>query len=127
MSAMTQVEVLRAACCVAMLDKELDDREFRVLQKLAHEAGVGAASLNAMIDRARRDEKFFEQQFRVMKADPDETMKTLLAVAVSDRGLELNERVVLHHFAQKLGMDDARFDQLLSAAEKNVSGETATQ
>ena len=123
---MTLVEVLRAACCIAMLDQQLDHKEFVVIKKIAAEAGVGDASLNAMLDRAKRDDNFYKKQFDVLKADADDAMKKLFGVAVADRELEANELEVLKHFASVLGMDDARFDQLLQAAKKYAGDQPAS-
>jgi len=58
--AMRQVELLRAACCVAGVDGHASDAEQLILQRLADEAGVGAASLSAMIELAETDEQFYE-------------------------------------------------------------------
>ena len=115
-----KVEVLRAACCVAGLDGTISDNEMPILQGLATEAGVGAASFKAMRDRATTDPKYYEQQFRFLRGDPDETIKTLLRVAVADGELHPNERVVMQVFATKLGISEDRYHQLLTAAEQIV-------
>jgi len=117
---MKSVEVLRAACCVAGLDKQITDRERAYLLQIAAHAGVGQVSLNAMIDRAVRDPAFFQEQFRIIRADSEQTMRVLFGVACADHELTMDERIVLHHFAQVLGMDDKRFNELLVAAERNV-------
>lgn len=117
-----KVEVLRAACCIAGLDGTIGEAEMPLLQKLASEAGVGAASFKAMRDRATSDPKYYEQQFRFLRNAPDETMKTLLRVAVADGDLHPNERVVLQAFASKLGVSDERYGQLLTAAEQIIGG-----
>lgn len=120
-----QVEVLRAACCVAGLDREVCEKERPLLERLAEAAGVGRASLSAMIDRARSDQNFFTEQFRMLRNCPDEAFKVVLSVAIVDGALSENERVVLHHFAQKLGLTDERFDQLMAAADKRVASNAA--
>lgn len=117
---MHNVEILRAACCIAGLDEHVCEKEMPALQHLAQRAGVGEASLNAMIDRARRDQNFYEQQFEIIKTDPDSTMKQLLEVAVADNDISRAERIVLAHFAEQLGMAAQRFDELLTAAQKTV-------
>lgn len=118
--AMQGVEVLRAACCVAGIDGEVCDHEHPLLQRLADAAGVGSVSLNAMIDRAKSDPSFFEQQFEIFKTDPEDTMKMLFRIAIADGVLARSERVVLQHFATKLGMTEDRYDELLAAAEKHT-------
>lgn len=121
MSTMDKVEVLRAACCIAGLDKQVCEREGKILQKLAAEVGVGKASLAAMIERAEKDPNFYQEQFRIARGDPDRAIKTLLVLAASDHAITLEERVILQHFAQKLGIDEARFDKLMAAAEKQAA------
>ena len=56
--AMRQVAILRAACCVAGADGHTSDAEQRVVKRLADEAGVGDASLEAMIERFPKDLEF---------------------------------------------------------------------
>ena len=120
---MRRVEVLRAACCIAAIDGDVCEKEHPLLQRLAKEAGVGGASLEAMINRAREDQSFFEKQFDIFKTDPDETMKTLFRIAIADGVLTQGERVVLRHFAEKLGLPEDRFDAFLTAAEKHAKAE----
>lgn len=120
MSVMKNVEVLRAACCIAGLDKQIDPQELKILQKLANHAGVGKASLEAMMNRARDDETFHQEQFEIIQADPDRTMKAMFIVAIADKVLTKDERVVLYQFSKKLGMSNDRYNQLLAAAEKHI-------
>lgn len=115
-----KVEVLRAACCVAGLDGTISEKEMPLLQALATDAGVGAASFKAMRDRATSDRNYYEQQFRFLRGDPVDSMKTMLRVAVADGALHPNERVVLDVFAKKLGLSDEKYQQLLAAAEQIV-------
>lgn len=116
MEAMTKVEVLRAACCVSGVDGEAGDAERPILNMLAREVGVGEASLNAMIDRAETEPDYCEAQFRVLKADPPETMKLLFSVALADRKLTEKEIDVLRNLSQKLELPAERFDALLAKA-----------
>lgn len=115
-SPMRDVEVLRAACCVAGLDGEVTENERAVLDRLADNAGVGRVSLEAMIDRARRDQEFYKEQFRVLKADPGETIKALIEVARADGDEHVNERVVIGHFAERLGLSPAQCDAIWERA-----------
>ena len=120
MSVMKNVEILRAACCVAGLDESISDSERSMLERLAEHAGVGQTSLNAMIDRAVNDPDFYQEQFKTIRTDADSTMKALFCIAVADHVLTTEERVILHQFATRLGMDPKRFNQLLAAATKHV-------
>lgn len=120
---MKKVEILRAACCVAGCDSNVCEREHPLLQRFAHEAGVGAMSLTAMIDRASTDAEFHKAQFDIIRSEPDSTMKLLFHVALADGVLKDAERVVLQHFAEKLGMPGDRFADLLAAAERHTRAE----
>lgn len=111
MEAMRKVEVLRAACCVAGIDGDADEEEVAVLRNLAEEVGVGRTSLAAMIERAETDQAFYREQFRVLKADPKETLQLLLNVALSDGRLGNRESQVLRLLAIKLGVEGEQFDR----------------
>ena len=120
MEGMKKVEVLRAACCVAGIDGETSPEERRVLDMLAQRAGVGLASLTAMIERSESDQGFYKEQFRVLKADPNETMKLLIGVALADNKLRTIERQVLGRLAKQLGVDKQTFDNWLNQAIEYV-------
>jgi tellurite resistance protein len=113
-----EVEVLRAACCIAGLDRKITPGELKVLRALADRIGVGEMSLNAMIERATSDPDYFQEMFTVLKHAPEETMKTMVLVAMADGVLVEEERVVLQHFSSLLELDQARFDALLAEAEE---------
>lgn len=122
---MKNVTILRAACCVAGLDAEICEKERPMLEKLAEYAGVGKASLQAMIDRARTDPNYYQDQFRLFATDPEATITTLFVVACADGKLASAERIILHHFAEKLGLPEAKFEAILKAAEKKIASEPA--
>lgn len=114
--AMRQVELLRAACCVAGVDGHASDAEHLILQRLADEAGVGAASLSAMIELAETDEQFYEEQFRVLEADPQETMQLLFRISLADGSLRKGEAQVLKRLSRRLKVPSAQFDTWLEQA-----------
>lgn len=124
MSAMIKVEILRAACCVAGADGNLNDAEWGLLNRLAKETGVGQASLDAMVSRACRDQEFCNEQFRVLKADPKEAMAILLEVAMADGKIDETEAQILQVFANKLGVRTEVFELLLVKAKQLAAGET---
>ncbi|MAR12348.1 MAG: hypothetical protein CL681_20555 [Blastopirellula sp.] len=113
MESMVKVEVLRAACCIAGSDGEVTSEEQAVLQQLASEVGVGKASLDAMTARAVGDPEFHKEQFRVLKANPAETLGVLLRVAVADHGLGQRECQVLKRLALQLEVPEEQFDTWL--------------
>ncbi len=120
MSIMAQVDIVRAACCLAAIDGRIGQRELGVIRRLAAKVGLGEASLSAILDRARTDTDFYQQQFNVLQADAKTTVKLLFAVAVVDGQLRQEERILLHHFAMKLGMTQEEFDRILTAAEMAI-------
>jgi uncharacterized tellurite resistance protein B-like protein len=124
MEAMRKVEILRAACCVAAADGETDEGELRILQQLAAEVGVGEASLTAMIDRAESDPNFYTEQFRVLKADPDETLKLLLGVAIADRRLGRDECQVLQRLAERLNVPAEKFNRWLTQEVDSIKAKS---
>jgi len=122
MSAMIKVEVLRAACCVAGADGEATDAERELLNRLAKETGVGQASMEAMISRACNDQNFCDEQFRVLKADPQEAMGILLNVAMADGSIDEGEAQILKVLSEKLAVPSEIFDALLQKAREFAAG-----
>ncbi|MHC4948737.1 MAG: TerB family tellurite resistance protein [Planctomycetota bacterium] len=119
---MDELEVLRAACCVAALDGDISGTELPLLRRLAERAGVGSTSLEAMMDMAREDAGFFEKQMQFLRGDPDRAIKLLFQVAAADGRVGRPERIVVRYFADRLGMTEERFEQILRAAEKRAAG-----
>ena len=118
MTPMQRVDVLRAACCVAGIDGTPGESERKIIEKLAADIGVGQASMEAMIARGATDPKFHEEQFRVLKASPQESIASLLQVARADGKLSQNETAVLKSLSDKLGIDDDTFAQLIASVVK---------
>lgn len=116
----TEAQLVRAACCIAGLDENVCEKERPLLEKLARGAGVGQASLEAMIDRARNDQDFYREQFSVLKPEPDRAIRVLVQVAMADGQITQEERVILHHFAERLEVDDEKFNRLLEKAEQKL-------
>jgi tellurite resistance protein len=117
---MHKLELLRAACCVAGSDGEVTESEKVLVDKLAKEIGVGQASLNAMLDRAKADPEFYKEQFRVLKAEPSEAMAVLLEVSLADGKVDETESNVLRELASRLNVPAPVFEQLVAEAKKIV-------
>jgi tellurite resistance protein len=111
------VEILRAACCVAGVDREVKAAEMGVLARLAEKAGVGAASFNAMLDRARNDPEFYKDQFRLMRADPMEAVRVMVAVAGVDGEITQEERIIVSMLGEQIGLEKEKVDEVLKAGE----------
>ena len=118
MTPMQKVDILRAACCVAGIDGQTTDAEKAVINKLASDAGVGRASVEAMIDRGSTDPEFCKEQFCILKEDPQESMAALLEVAMADGTLSDAEAQVLRSLAEQLSIPPDVFDQLISKVSK---------
>ena len=110
---MKQVELLRAACCVAGADGEVSDRERQFLERIAGKAGVGGASLAAMIECAEQDENYYKSQFRIVSGDPRRTLEILFKVAAKDGRLTQSEVQMLKRLSKPLGMAPQDFDTWL--------------
>lgn len=116
MTPMEKVEILRACCCVAGADGECTPGEIRLLQKLANQVGVGQASLTAMTQRSETDPNFYEQQFKILKTDPKQTMAILMQTALVDGKLDPEEHRVLSGLASNLGVPSDVFEQLMQSS-----------
>ncbi len=115
---MNDLEVLKAACCIAGLDEDVGFKERKVLQSLAERAGVDQAAFDAMMEMAVEDDDYFEGQLNLLQSNVDDAIKSLFRVAVTDGKLGSNERVILQHFSENLGMTDERFEQILTLAKR---------
>ncbi len=111
-----EVEILRAACCVAGIDGNIDEREGELIQRLADRCGVGPASVQAMRARAESDSNFYKEQFKYLSTDPDSTIAALLKVAAADGSISTEEKAMIGEFARRLEMTDERFDELVARA-----------
>ncbi len=117
---MKDLELLRAACCVAGLDGEVGEDERAAIEILQERAGVGAASLAAMLDIARTDSEFYEEQFELLLSDPEHAIKTLWKVAAIDGRVSTDEAVILRYFGHKLGLDDARVEEIIDETKRSL-------
>ena len=122
---MRQVDLLRAACCIAGADGETSEPERRILQRLADESGIGAASLSAMIECAETDERFLETQFRVAVANPGEALRLLFKMAIVDGRLRKEESAMLKRLSKRLGVQPDRFDAWLKQTIDRVKKKSA--
>jgi len=66
-----------------------------------------------MIERRATDPDFHEEQFRVLKSSPKESIAALLEVAMADGKLTENKTAVLKALADKLGISDGMFAKLI--------------
>lgn len=122
MSAMSDLEVLRAACCIAGADGKVDERERRVIEQLARKAGVGSASLKAMIDMAETDPEFHKHQLGILRADPHQAIRRLYITAASSGQISAQEHDLLLHFGQRLGLSATQVSEQVETARQEIAG-----
>ncbi len=109
-----RVDLLRAACCVAGIDGETSPKEQMLIDKLASNVGCGTASVTAMVARSKEDPQFYQDQFKVLKEDPQQVMAVLLEVAMADGELQESEKEVLVGLANNLKVPTEIVDKLIS-------------
>jgi tellurite resistance protein len=120
---MEQVEILRAACCVAAADGEISERERENLTEMANHIGVGTASLKAMMDLALGDKKFHEAQLKMLHKDPREAFATLYRVARLEREVPQDEREVLIQFGRRLGLESDDMNEVIQSVHGKAKSE----
>ena len=114
----SQAQILRAATCVAGADGHVDASERRVLKKLGDRIGVGERTLNALIEQAHSDPRFYETQLEALTEDPKAAMKILFTVACADGVLLEEEIQSLQRIADRIGLDDKQFARIQAGAER---------
>lgn len=118
---MEELELLRAACCIAGADGTISDRERESLQKMATEVGVGAASFRAMTELAETDPKFREDQLGMVHANPERSFETLYRISRRDPEVPAAERDLLIRFGRKLGLDLDEMNEVIRRVHQQPS------
>ena len=116
-----RIDLLRAACCVANADGDAGEPEMALVGKLIKEVGVGRASVQAMMDRAKIDPAFCEDQFKILKSDPADAMLFLLQVAMADGKLTEEEVRVLQALANNLEVPDEVFEKMIAQVKETLA------
>ena len=107
-----QIEILRAVVVLAAADGVIAPSEKGLMQRLAKRIGVGEASLNAMIARAKEDSSVREELFRRNMSQPEKVMELLVAVARIDGEISSEEREVLVQIMGSLEIPVERFSDI---------------
>jgi len=105
------MEILKAACCVAAVDRSLSPDERELLQALAEHASIADTALDAIIARALADRHFLEDQLRLLHEDPIEVIAILILVASADGKFSTDEHVLIRYFAGQLDLSDQDFER----------------
>lgn len=117
---MEQVEILRAACCIAAADGDISAKEQTTLEEMAGRLGVGTASLKAMIELALNDQKFRDSQLKMLHKDPSEAFATLYKVARLEREVPDEEREMLVHFGRRLGLKSDEMNAVIKRVHEKA-------
>lgn len=107
---MHDLELLRAAVCVAGFDGTVDEAELAVVQELVERVGVGRASLKAMVELSCKDKNLYKNQLRLAQPNPQAALNFLVKVARADGDITPDERILVTHFGDKMGMTPADVD-----------------
>ena len=118
-----RIDLLRAACCVANADGDAGEPELALVGKLIKEVGVGRASVQAMMERAKIDPAFCEDQFKILKSEPSDAMLFLLQVAMADGKLTDGEVRVLQSLANNLEVPADVFEKLIAQVRETLAKE----
>lgn len=109
-----ELEILKAACCVAGVDGGISDREMVLLRTLASSAAVGEASFGAMVDRATTEPESYREEFDLPLGDADEAMKTLVDIAAAQGDPSERQQDMLRYFAERVGVGRDRLEALVT-------------
>jgi len=73
------------------------------------------------MDRAKIDPTFCEDQFRILKSEPSESMLVLIQVAMADGKLTEEEIQVLQSLANNLEIPSDVFDKLIAQVKDTLN------
>ncbi len=113
---LAEIELLRAACCVAGLDGNVAPAELAILSRLAERAGVSRGSFEEMLRHAQADPTFHRQQFTLVRREPEGTVRQLLQIAGAEGGVSDDEARVIAGFGERLGLSAEACSALIAAA-----------
>ena len=108
-SNLDQVELLQAVIALAAADGTISASERGVLTSLAVRAGVGKASLDAMVERALNDASVRDDLFRRTRSEAERALELLVAMARLDGEITEEERELLVHVTGALNIPTERF------------------
>lgn len=125
--AKSDVDLLKAAACIAGLDGEITPHEAKALRHLAERAGVREDHLETLMEKARVDDDLLNEQLSVVRADPDTTIAVLYQVAAIDGVVSGDERAVVEQFGVILGLSRKRIDKIFEVVEQRLAAKENTR
>ncbi len=115
MSSAENLELLKASLAMAVVDGKITGHERALIKALATKAGVGEASLNAMIDLAQNQPAQHDELFASAIKEPEKAMQLLVASATLDGHISEEERNMLVDVSIALGIPAAKFSEIFQA------------
>ncbi len=116
MKDLERLELLKAAIALALADRNISKSEFGVVMGLAARVGVGQASLEAMLDRARRGDTSIADQIIMQSPESARTaFEILVAQARLDGQISEPERDILARIAARLNITGEEFKSIYQA------------
>ncbi len=117
-------ELLKAVIALAISDGRISGREKGLIKALAGKAGVGGASLDAMIGQASQDTSARQALFDRAMKNPEQAMQLMVAAANVDGHISEEERELLVEVSTILGVSARRFGEIFQtglAVSKRVA------
>lgn len=108
-------ELLKAALAMAAADGRISGHEKALLKALAERAGVGAASLDAMVHAAIEYPAKHDDLFQRAVKEPERAMQLLVSAAQIDGKISEQERALLVDISFVLGVSAERFNEIFKA------------
>lgn len=112
---MDDVELLRAALALAAADGKISRSELGVVEGLAHRAGIGKASLDAMIAQAGKNSDIVDHLLLRDPAKARKAFELLVAQARIDGEISSEERKLLVRLGSTLKISDDDFQKAYQA------------
>ena len=125
--AKSDVDLLKAAACIAGLDGEITPHEAQAIKHLAKRAGVRDDHLETLMEKARVDDDLLNEQLSVVRADPETTLAVLYQVAAIDGVVSGDERAVVEQFGVILGLSRERIDKIFEVVEQRLAAKENTR
>lgn len=123
---MTDLDVIKAVCCLAGKGSDVTLEELQLMRGLAEGCGLELPALERLLQKAATDDSFFEEQVAFVRHDIEGAMAALVRIADQAGVLGDGRAVMLMwRVSTKLGMDPTRFEELLAAAGGTTSTEAS--
>jgi tellurite resistance protein len=114
--------MLRAVVVMALADGEISPGEKGLLKGLADRVGIGQASLDAVIDRARNEPSMRDDLFHRGVENAETALELLVGAARLDGEITDEERELLVHLMARLNVPTERFSEIYRRGIERADG-----